>query len=76
MGRTRNIIPEFTKIEIDYIINNANFTEQELQFFKLRNMEYSQELCAEKMNYGTTTIKKISKKTMNKVMKIVAHMDI
>lgn len=32
MARTRNIIPDFTKPEIDYIIENANFTEQELQF--------------------------------------------
>lgn len=31
--RTKNIIPEFTKPEIDYIIENANFTERELQFF-------------------------------------------
>lgn len=76
MGRTRNIIPEFTKIELDYIIENANFTDQELKFFKLRNKEYSQELCAEEMDFGITTIKKISKRTMNKVMKVVAHMDI
>lgn len=76
MCRSKNIIPDFTRQEIRYIIENANFTDQELQFFNLRNMEYSQELCAEKMNYGTTTIKKISKKTMNKVMKVVAHMEI
>lgn len=74
--RTRNIIPDFTKPEIDYIIANANFTEQELQFFNLRNKEYSYELCAEKMNIGTTTVKKIAKKTMNKILKVIAHMDI
>lgn len=39
MSRTKNIIPEFTKPEIDYIIENANFTEQELQFltYGIRN---------------------------------------
>lgn len=30
MARTKNIISEFTRPEIDYIITNANFTEQEL----------------------------------------------
>lgn len=76
MSRTKNIIPEFTKPEIDYIIENANFTEQELQFFSLRNKECSYEYCAEKMNVGTTTVKKIAKKTMNKIMKVIARMDI
>lgn len=76
MARTRNIIPDFTKPELDYIIENANFTEQELQFFNLRNKEYSYELCAEEMNVGTTTVKKIAKKTMNKILKVIRHMDI
>lgn len=74
--RTKNIIPEFTKLEIDYIIENANFTDQELQFFNLRNKEHSYEYCAEEMNVGTTTVKKIAKKTMNKIMRVIAHMDI
>lgn len=76
MSRTKNIIPEFTKPEIDYIIENANFTEQELQFFNLRNKECSYEYCAEEMNVGTTTVKKIAKKTMNKIMRVIARMDI
>lgn len=72
----RNIIPDFTKIELDYIKENANFTERELQLFELRNKEYSYEVCAEEMNVGMTTVKKISKKTMNKIMKVIEHMDI
>lgn len=72
----RNIIPEFTKIELDYIIENANFTERELQLFELRNKEYSYEICALKMNLGRTTVKKIAKKTMTKIMKVIENMDI
>ena len=72
----RNIIPEFTKIELDYIIENANFTERELCLFELRNKEYSYEVCAEEMNICITTVKKIAKKTMNKIMKVIEHMDI
>lgn len=72
----RNIIPEFTKIELDYIIENANFTERELQLFELRNKEYSYEICAEKMNLGMTTVKKTAKKTLAKIMKVIENMEI
>lgn len=76
MSRTKNIIPEFTKPEIDYTIENVNFTEQELQFFNLRNKEYSYECCAEEMNVDTTTAKKIAKKTMNKITGVIRRVDI
>lgn len=72
----RNIIPEFTKIELDYIIANANFTERELKLFELRNKEYSYEDCAEEMNVCMTTVKKIAKKTMAKIIKVIEHMEI
>lgn len=76
MSRTKNIIPEFTKDEQDYIKEHANFMEEELLFFELRNKRYSYEYCAEEMNVGTTTVKKIAKKTINKIMRVIAHMDI
>lgn len=76
MSRTKNIIPEFTKDEQDYIKEHANFMEEELLFFELRNKRYSYEYCAEKMNVGTTTVKKIAKKTMNKIMRVIRNMDI
>lgn len=74
--RTRNIIPDFTKPEIDYIIENANFTRQEKMLFTMRNNEHSMEECAELMNVGDSTAKRINKRMMNKIMKVIAHMDI
>lgn len=62
-------IPDFTKHEIDYIIENANFTERELRLFELRNKEYSHEQCAELLNVSTSTEKRANKKMLIKIMK-------
>lgn len=48
MSRTKNIIPEFTKDEQDYIKEHANFMEEELQFFELRNKRYSSNIAQRK----------------------------
>lgn len=64
-------VPDFTKREIDYIIEMSNFTKQEKEFFLLRNDEYSLEYCAEKMNVSVSTVKRINKKMKNKIIKIL-----
>ena len=64
-------IPDFTKREIDYIIEAANFTKQEKELFLLRNDEYSLEECAEKMNVSVSTIKRINKKMKAKIIKVI-----
>lgn len=67
----RNIIPDFTKPEQEYIKSNANFTDRESILFELRNKEHSLEFCAEAMNVGMTTIKKINKKMITKITKVI-----
>ena len=64
-------IPDFTKKEIDFIIENANFTERELHLFELRNKEYSHEQCAEMLNISFSTEKRANKKMLAKIMKII-----
>lgn len=64
-------IPDFTKREINYIIEMANFTKQEKELFLLRNNEHSLEECAELMNVSVSTVKRINKKMKNKIIKII-----
>lgn len=64
-------IPNFTKPEIDYIKENANFTAQESELFDLRNAEYSLERCAEIMNVGVATVYRISNRMKKKILKII-----
>ena len=76
MSRTKNIIPEFTKDEQDYIKEHANFTEEELLFFELRNKQYTYEYCAMEMGMCVSAVKKVSKRTISKIMRVIRHMDI
>lgn len=64
-------IPDFTKFEIDYIKENANFTAQETMLFDLRNEERCLEECAEIMNVSVSTIKRINKRMKNKIIRII-----
>lgn len=64
-------IPDFTKPEIEMIKEKANFTEQEDYLFDLRNDEYSLEQCAEMMNVSISTVKRISKRMITKIIKVL-----
>lgn len=64
-------IPDFTRIEIDYIKERANFTSQENELFDLRNNEHSLEECAEIMNVSCSTIDRLNKKMKTKILKII-----
>ncbi len=64
-------IPDFTKPEIDFIKENANFTEQEAMLFDLRNGEHCLEECAELMNVSVSTVKRINNKMKAKIIRIL-----
>lgn len=64
-------IPDFTKPEIDFIKENANFTSQEEMLFDLRNDEHCLEECAELMNVSVSTIKRINKRMKSKIIRIL-----
>ena len=64
-------IPDFTKRDINYLLENCNFTKQEERLFLLRNEEYSLENCAEMMNVSVSTVYRISKKMKKKILKVI-----
>lgn len=64
-------IPDFTRPEIDYIKERANFTERENQLFDLRNSEHSLEDCAELMNLSIATVKRVNKKMKAKIIRVL-----
>lgn len=71
MGREHNIIPDFTKREIDYLLEKCNFTRDEKMLFSMRNNEHSLEECAEMMDYSISTVRRINKKMKNKIIKVI-----
>lgn len=64
-------IPDFVQSEIDYITENANFSERELQLFALRNAGYTLDQIADEMVYSISTVKRINKKMKQKILKIL-----
>lgn len=73
--RTRNIIPDFTKPEIDYIKENANFTEEERLLFEMRNEEKTMQYCADVIGVSLSTLSnRINPRMLNKIGKVIRHM--
>jgi DNA-directed RNA polymerase specialized sigma24 family protein len=64
-------VPNFTKDEINYILDKANFTDQQHTLFMLRNKECSYEMCAEEMNVSIATVKRIAKTMNEKIRKVM-----
>ena len=69
--QVRNIIPDFTKPEIDFLLENCNFTKDEKALFELRNDEHSLEECAELMNVSVSTIYRINSRMNKKIAKVI-----
>lgn len=64
----RNIIPDFSRERREHFRRECNFTSREEKLFDLRNQEYSLEECAEIMHCSESTVNRISKKMLRKIM--------
>lgn len=62
-------ISAFTQTEIDYLEIVCNFTDCELQLFKLRAQDIPLEECAERMNTSVPTVKRIYKDVIAKIFR-------
>lgn len=64
-------IPNFSKHELDFFVDQCNFTAREKQFLYLSNSEETLESIAEKLDYSVSTVNRISKRVKNKIMKVL-----
>lgn len=65
---------DFTKFELDYIIQNANFTDEQLEIFKmLTGASGRQSIIAIslKMNMSESTVKRRIKQIKNKIIRLL-----
>ena len=65
---------DFTKPEIDYIKENANFTIEELTIFEMLTGKYGRETIvyiANKTNLSTATVSRRIKKIKSKIKKLI-----
>lgn len=63
-------IYDFTKPEIEYFLQNCNFTEEEEILFRYRSKNMPLETCAEIMNVSISTVNRISKRVNKKIVKV------
>lgn len=63
-------IYDFTKPEIEYFLENCNFTEEEEILFRYRSKNTPLETCAELMNISVSTVYRISKRVNKKIIKM------
>ena len=63
------IISDFTKPEIDYLLQNCNFVNYELDLFKMRAEGMSIEKIAEELNISADYARKISQKVNKKIIR-------
>lgn len=65
---------DFTKPELEYIKENANFTIEELTIFEMLTGKYGRETIvyiADKMNLSTATVSRRIKKIKSKIKKLI-----
>lgn len=61
---------DFTKRELEYFLEECNFTSEEESLFMLRSKNIPLEQCAEMMNVSVSTIKRLSRKVNNKIIRV------
>lgn len=65
---------DFTKFELNYIIDNANFTDEQLKIFNLLTGKNGRETIIAisfKMNMSESTVKRRIKEIKNKILRLL-----
>ena len=64
-------ICDFTKPELDMLIDQCNFTVQELEYFNLKSKDISNVEISIKMNISESTVSKLAKKVKSKIFRVI-----
>ena len=64
-------ICDFTKPELDMLIEQCNFTPQELEYFNLKSKDISNVEISIRMSISESTVSKVAKKVKSKIFRII-----
>lgn len=73
-GKANKVNFDFTKQEKEYIIENANFTLEQEEIFKMLTSKYGRQSIvniAIKMNMSESTVKRRIKQIKNKIIRLL-----
>lgn len=65
---------DFTKVELEYILENANFTLEQEKIFKMLTSKYGRQSIVNisiKMNMSESTVKRRIKQIKNKILRLL-----
>ena len=65
---------DFTKFELDYILENANFTEEQEKIFKMLTGKYGRQSVISismQMNMSESTVKRRIKQIKSKILRLL-----
>lgn len=65
------VVCDFTQIEIDFLIEKCNFTDQELSLFLMRSKNIPLVQCSIALNMSLDGAKKLSRKVNKKIIKVL-----
>lgn len=62
---------DFTKPELERIVENANFTEEEVRIFRLLSRDFTQKEIAHRLSMSTRTLERRVRNIKNKIKRVV-----
>ena len=62
---------ELTKPELERIVENANFTEEEVRIFRLLSRDFTQKEIAHRLSMSTRTLERRVRNIKNKIKRVV-----
>lgn len=65
------LLRDFTKPELDYLLEMCNFTEDEEAYFRLRAKDKSNVQIAIEMNVSDAQVSKLAKRVKTKILKVL-----
>lgn len=65
------LLRDFTKPEIEYLLDRCNFTEDEERYFLLRTRDKSNVQISLEMNISETQVSRLAKRVKNKIKRIL-----
>lgn len=65
------LLRDFTKPEIEYLLDRCNFTDEEERYFLLRTKDKSNTQISLEMNISETQVSRLAKRVKNKIKRIL-----
>ncbi len=64
------LLRDYTRPELNHLIENCNFTESELQYFLLKSKDYSNVQISFEMNISEQQVSRLAKRVKQKINRI------